>query len=187
MRMNTITNLQKEYFDWVYHLVCDDKYYKKLSYFKLLNALYDTQFYYFIERDANVADAGLQLRYRFAYRRGYSRELIEKEIDIRPCSVLEMMVALSMSIEENIMDDPSYGNRIGQWFWNMIVNLGLGSMDDTKFDYNYYIFVINRFMNREYEKNGEGGLFTVNNATKDMRDVEIWYQAMWYLDEFLEE
>ena len=88
---------------------------------------------------------------------------------------------------EDIMDDPTYGNRLGQWFWNMIVNLGLGSMDDDKFDPGYVEYVIYRFLNREYEKNGKGGLFTIRDTRVDMRKAEIWYQAMWYLNEFLEE
>ena len=56
---------------------------------------------------------------------------------IRPCSVLEMMIALSMRCEEQIMDDPDIGNRTGQWFWDMIDNLGLGEHERLKFDGRY--------------------------------------------------
>ena len=80
------------------------------------------------------------------------------------------------------MDDPDIGNRTGQWFWDMIVSLGLGSMDDSKFDKAYTIDVIRRFLNRDYERDGKGGLFTIEHCRYDMRDIEIWYQANWYLD-----
>ena len=83
------------------------------------------------------------------------------------------------------MDDPDVGNRMGQWFWNMIVNLGLGSMSDSRFDAEYTDNVIFRFMDRKYKRNGEGGLFTVERCKSDMRSVEIWYQMNWYLDSIL--
>lgn len=83
------------------------------------------------------------------------------------------------------MDDPDIGNRTGQWFWNMIVNLGLGSMNDTKFNKIHAKEIIQKFMDREYRRNGEGGLFTVKHCRTDLRSVEIWYQMCWYLDENL--
>ena len=93
-----------------------------------------------------------------------------------------MIAGLALRCEENIMDDPQYGDRTGQWFWGMISNLGLGSMTDDRYDRAYVDFVIDRFLNREYEPNGRGGLFTVEKSKKDLRRVEIWYQMCWYLD-----
>ena len=46
----------------------------------------------------------------------------------------------------------------------------------------YAIDVIRRFLNRDYERDGKGGLFTIEHCRYDMRDIEIWYQANWYLD-----
>ena len=111
--------------------------------------------------------------------------MIAAFLDNQPCSVLEMMIALAIRCEEHIMDDPDVGNRTGQWFWNMIMNLGLGSMTDDQFDKRYAEQVIERFLNREYEQDGEGGLFTVKHCKHDLRTVEIWYQMCWYLDEIV--
>ena len=80
------------------------------------------------------------------------------------------------------MDDPQLGDRTGQWCWGMITNLGLGSMTDDRFDSEYVEEKIDRFLNREYEPNGKGGLFTVKNRDCDMRKVEIWYQLCYFLD-----
>lgn len=63
-------------------------------------------------------------------------------------SVLEMLIALSIRLEEHIMDDPEIGDRTGQWFWNMITNLGLGSMDDRKFNENRVEDIVTRFLER---------------------------------------
>lgn len=178
----TRDELNNNYFDWMYQLVCNDEYSRGLSYRKLLYLLHDTQFTYTIALDGNRYDDGIDLRYRFGSESGYPDYMIAKYIDIRPCSVLEMIIALSMRLEEHIMSDPDIGNRTGQWFWDMIVNLGLGSMDDAKFDKAYAVSVVRRFLNRDYDRNGRGGLFTVEHSRHDMRNVEIWYQANWYLD-----
>jgi hypothetical protein len=143
------------------------------------------EFVYIIGMDGNRAEDGIDLRYRFGYEHQYESSMIAVYLDDQSCSILEMLTALSIRCEEHIMDDPDIGNRTGQWFWNMIVNLGLGSMHDTKFDKNYVDGVILRFFNREYKQNGEGGLFTVNNCKYDLRTAEIWYQMCWYLDEIL--
>jgi hypothetical protein len=99
-----------------------------------------------------------------------------------PCSVFEMMIALAIRCEENIMDDPSKGDRTGQWFWGMITNLGLGSMMDHRFNKIFVDDTIKRFLDRDYEPDGKGGLFRIRNTNKDLRTVEIWYQLCWYLD-----
>lgn len=174
------------YFEWLYEMICGGTKYNKLSYFKLLEQLNNIEFTYIVPRDVNRLKDGIDLRYRFAYDNGYSRNLIAEYIDNRPCSVLEMMVALAYRVEEQIMDDKEAGNRTGQWFWNMIVNLGLGNMHDGNFRPGYVYEVIDIFLNRMYDADGKGGLFTLKNCPYDLRDIEIWMQCMWYLDEIME-
>jgi hypothetical protein len=92
-----------------------------------------------------------------------------------------MMVALAISCED-FMDDPQKGDRTGQWFWGMIVSLGLGSMTDDRFDGKYVEQTIYRFLSHDYEPNGQGSLFTIYSCKQDLRYVEIWRQMCWYLD-----
>ena len=181
----TRDELNNKYFEWMYQLVCNDRYSKRLSYRKLLTHLHSIEFKYTIGLDGNRYEDGIDLRYRFGYKNSYEAPMITTYLDDRPCSVLEMLIALASRCEEHIMDDPYEGDRMGQWFWNMIVNLGLGSMNDTKFDKAYVNSVITKFMNREYKRNGEGGLFTVEHCKYDLRSIEIWYQMCWYLDNIL--
>lgn len=180
--MTFVDRVQNEYFEWMYDLVCGKRFSQEVSYRKLLMLLHDTEFIFSISKDENRAKDGIDLRYRFLL---YGDREDVLDCLYGPCSVLEMMVALSIHIEENIMDDPSVGDRTGQWFWGMIVSLGLGSMTDIRFDKQYATDIIARFLNRDYEPNGKGGLFTLRNCDKDLRDVEIWYQMHWYLDEIL--
>ena len=165
------------YFDRLYDLVCQGRYSDKVSFRKLLERLHDIEFRYSIYNDKNRASDGVDLRSR----------IMEDDVvflDDRPCSVLEMMIALAIRCEESIMDNTDYDDRTGQWFWGMVVNLGLGSMTDDRYDEDYVDFVIERFLDRDYEPDGEGGLFHIRRCHQDVRDVEIWYQLCWYLDSF---
>lgn len=174
--------LCKRYYDWMCRLVCNNRY-SKTSYRKLLRYLDSVEFTYTIAMDDNRAADGVDLRYRFGYENDIPDSVIERYLDDHPCTVLEMMIALSLRCEEHIMDNPELGDRTGQWFWGMIVNLGLGPMTDENFDVEYSEGVMERFLNREYGPNGQGGLFTVVDTDRDLRDVEIWYQLCWYLNE----
>lgn len=167
--------IDDEYFEWLCDIVCGNRFAKEVSYRSLLACLHGIDFIYTIPKDGNRAEDGTDLRYRFAhddadrYLRG-------------PCSVLEMLVALSIRCEETIMDDPSKGDRTGQWFWVMITNLGLGSMTDDRYDDRVVYTNVDRFMHRSYDPDGTGGLFKIRNCEYDLRDVELWYQLCWYLD-----
>lgn len=179
-----MVNIEEEYFEWICNLICD-RGHSKLSYKKLLLYLYDKQFNYIIEMDGNRAADGEDLRYRFGYICGYNDNYISSELDNKPCSVLEMMVALALRCEEHIMEDTNYGDRTSKWFWGMIDSLGLSDMYNDRFNLSYANVIMNRFMNRNYDRNGRGGLFTVKNPEHDMRSTEIWYQMCMYLNTFV--
>lgn len=181
----TRDELNKKYFEWMYQLVYNEQYSRRLSYRKLLNHLHNTEFVYIIGMDGNRAEDGIDLRYRFGYEQKYIEPMIATCLDDRSCSILEMLIALAMRCEEHIMDDPDIGNRTEEWFWSMIENLGLSNMNDSKFNTRDVDNVISKFLNRQYKQNGEGGLFTVQHCKYDLRGVEIWYQMCWHLDDIL--
>lgn len=179
--------LNNEYFNWMQDIVCADRFPNDISYRKLLMHLHNTDFRYSIRRDSDRADDGVSLRYRFALYYGYD-EILANDIYRYindSCSILEMIVALAIRCEESIMDDTDFGDRTGQWFWGMINNMGLGGMTDDQFDKLYVEEVIERFLDREYAPDGKGGLFTIRNCDRDLRDVEIWFQLCYYLDNII--
>lgn len=181
--MNFGDDIQQQYFEWLCSLIDISS----LPYTRLLRYLNRTRFTYLIPKDQNREEDGLDLRFRF--KRNVRDDLtvdyiLDWQADI-PCSVLEMMIALSLRAEEQIMDDPEIGDRTTQWFWGMISNLGLSGMYDGNFDLVMVKWNVNRFLNREYSPDGRGGLFTVKNCEYDLRDVEIWTQLCWYLDKFV--
>lgn len=171
--------VRSDYFEWMYNLVCEGRFAKTITYRQLLTFLHDVEFVHFVQYDENRARDGVGLRYRFCVQNDC--EDLEYCLD-GPCSVLEMILALAIRCEETIMDDPEKGNRMGQWFWGMITNLGLSSMTDYNFNEWYVNDVVTRFLNREYDADGQGGLFTVKDWNRDMRTAEIWHQLMAYIN-----
>lgn len=178
----TQRELECLYFDWIRDLVADNSF-SQSKYNKLFKRLHETEFIYILPLDGNRESDGEDLRYRFAYEKHIPYAEIGNAIDIRPASVLEVMVALAIRCEEAIMSDPRYGNRTSQWFWEMLVTLGLGSMDDIRYNESYVDMVLARFMAREYEPDGRGGLFRIEG--RDLRGEEIWTQMNWYIDRIL--
>lgn len=177
---------EKEYFDWLCSFVCDDEYdqiNQSKSYSYLLEHLYARPFIAVVPRDTHRIYDGVKLRSRFCTDHGYSEDMLADTMDGQSCSIFEMMLALSLRCEDTIMCDDSFGNRTGEWFWTMLVNLGLGHMSNAHYDETEVDYILERFVNREYSPQGEGGLFVVKNPQSDMRKVEIWYQMCWYLTE----
>lgn len=175
--MMTRNTLKQIYFDWMCSIICDSRHFNWGSYRTLLKYLYNRDFYYIIDMDDNREADGMDLRYRFAYENNYNNAMVASYLDNKPCSILEVMTSLIIHCEE-IM-----GFKDESWFYDMITSLGLISMTDDNFDGAYVDVVISKFLNRDYERDGKGGLFTVANRRQDLRDAEIWYQMNWYLKE----
>ena len=57
-------------------------------------------------------------------------------------------------------------------------------MTDDIFDEKYVTQRIYIFMERQYDSDGKGGLFYIHDCKYDLRNVEIWSQLCWYLDNF---
>ena len=179
MAMRIEDKVKSDYFNWMYDMMCKGRFAKEITYRHLFEFLNDAEFMYFVPHDENRAEDGIALRYKFCVT--HNCEDLEYCLD-GPCSVLEMMVALAIRIEERIMSDPDKGDRTAQWFWGMMTSLGLSSMCD--YNYNEWLVndVITRFLNREYDPDGKGGLFTINGWNRDAREAEIWHQLMAYLN-----
>lgn len=133
--------------------------------------------------DVNRALDGENLRWRWSGDCDVPQYIVMEYIDDGPCTILEMMVALAIRMEDDIMYDPEYGNRTALWFGDMIRSLELDQMTDENFDAEYVGYCINRLLTRTYDPDGKGGLFTLENPVGDCRKAEIWYQMNWYLGE----
>lgn len=163
-----------EYFCKLRDFVCRDIFAPGISYDSLLFALFKRPFEFLLPRDANRYNDGLAFRNCYDNHGDYSK--------LAPCSVLEMMIALAVRCEETIMTNPEKGDRTLQWFWGMVRSLGLWGMTDDCFSQAVVDYILDRFISREYNPDGSGGLFTIPNCNRDLRRVEIWTQLCWFLD-----
>lgn len=175
--MKTRPHLERDYRNWLIEKT-GLQFYKQLC-----TQLHDIRFVYEYRMDENREADGVALRYRFGHDRCISSTEISSKLNqIDGCSMLEMMVALALRIEEQIMADPEEGDRTGHWFYQMIVSLGLDGYDDRHYNPTAVQEVINHYLNGDYLPSGRGGLFTVADPSIDMRTLDIWYQAQRYLN-----
>lgn len=139
-------------------------------YTKLLWRLHNTPFRPMLSMDENrIADALIFRRKCF------------KDLDEYAVGMLEMMLSLAKRLETDIMSGTSEFDRTVCWFWSMIKSLGLLGMTDESYDEKYVQKVLIRFMNRTYSSDGRGGLFAMPGTDIDLRNIDIWYQAAFYL------
>lgn len=96
-----------------------------------------------------------------------------------PATFLEVLVALADRMEYMLHSPDDYGH-VPMYFWSMLANIGLYN---TTIDTKYIHEKVSMVLDRTYEWNGRGGLFPLNNATDDQREVEIWYQMMAWIRE----
>lgn len=165
-----------EYYDWLLEQI---DYYPgdDLDIDIALGLMFSTPFRWSIKNDDNRAEDGLQLRSIFMDEEGWNTNPYFEE----SCSVLEVLIALAIRIENDIMWDGET-DRTSKWFWEMYNNLGFNKVDHS--DYN---FILNVFLDRKYDENGVGGLFPLTRSSrkqhKNQRKIEIWNQAQAYLME----
>lgn len=185
----TAEQIITEYYQYLYQIVCSgsENIPSKWRWDQLISHLFQVPFRYgYIAMDGNRMEDGIRLRDRFGDEFHYGQNELSL-LDVHECSVLEVMIALAFRMEEETMASTEFGDRTNQWFWSMIVSLGLSGMTDDRYDPEYVDEVLERFLDREYCPDGRGSLFTVPGTKKDFRNIEIWYQMCEYLNVILRE
>ena len=136
-------------------------------YHNLVLSLTDIEFVWNHPMDENRAFDGLELRSDFEYETG---EYLDKDSGLMPkCTVFEMLAALSIRCEQQLMYNPSLGDRTSKWFFEMLDNLGL--------DKN------SRVDDRIAEDIIAGYAFPLKNSRIKQKNEQIWKQLSAYLRE----
>ncbi len=172
------------YIEWLVKdkLGLTDKQWKTYNF--LINSLSKIEFIWIHPLDENRANDGLELRNQFSDETGLyldsSSGLPSK------CSMLELLAALSIKVENRIMRNVDLGDRTSKWFLMMIDNMGCTDITNKNWKYddeNYIRSVCKAIIYRDYKSNGEGGLFPLKNESKNWKNEEIWSQCMAFLRE----
>lgn len=170
-------DINNDYFEWIISKIEDQRHFGRIPYYKLLKKLYETPYRWIKEMDSNRAANGVEKRWIFA-RENKIIPGTEPEFFNKPCSVLEVLFDLAGHIEGYLLCSEVEEDRTPKWFWMMVLNLGLDSMDDRRYDDEEVSCVLENWMDNRYDPNGRGGLFYIPNLRPgtDIRDYELWYQ-----------
>jgi hypothetical protein len=166
--------IENAYFDWLCAKVKQDN---TPNYLELFRILHTHVFVPYHSADENrVADA-IELREFFLS--DYQLDLsLANELD-EQCSVFEVLVAFADKAAFQIEDMNEQ-----EWFWQFITNLRLEDYRRASTSDRFVIIdILNRFVMRGYESNGDGGLFPLRRPKQDQREVEIWYQFCAYVED----
>ena len=172
--------LDEEYLTWLYSQVASVKTRNpNHTHWTLLRELFTTEFVWFIPNDDNRIEDGRDLRREFLDAFDILEENWEWDWMALGCSMLEMLIALSRRLAFEAEGEPS------RWFWHMIGNLGLDHYSDSFCDNYPYQEAVRETLEvviwRTYDSSGQGGLFPLESADEDQREVEIWYQLNAYI------
>lgn len=170
--------ISRTYYDWLLYKVCEDD--QKKIFSRLFTVLADTEFYSDIERDSNLLEHCMSMREDYKDEADFNGAEVDPEVG--PVTLLEIMILLCVKAED-IMQGFDEVN-CERWFVDMLNNSGLIRYQNSRYNDVDVRCIITDILRRKYEWNGRGGLFYIPILSPkiDLRDVELWYQLMWYID-----
>lgn len=157
--------MMDEYFEWLINRVG----FSRRGYDQLLYFLYTVPFRYVLDRDRYRADDAFSLADEFGIDRGY-------------VSVLEVLIALAIRIDDELIGDPS-DPKPNKIFWEMCCNLHLDEYNNKKFNVQKVQNILLKWMERDFNSDGYGSIFPLDDPRQDQRKLEIWSQLQEYLSE----
>ena len=177
---------EEDYFYYLLGFLDGDERYRVFDYIDILHELFTTPFIWKVADDANRARDGIALRDRFEDESG------EHLYMNRGCSMLEMMVALAVRMEDDILFDPDFGDRTAVWFWDMMEDSGL-----IFYDLDHFSVPLGQKCPKKWSKNplknfDYGTLFRSKSGQNGPKVVSLWYKMnekvkeMLNLDQFYE-
>lgn len=159
---------ESDYYIWLRDLVGNRRGYKKL-----IKQLDTIPFTWIFAMDENRSAGGILLRSKYASE----NSTFDDDVRQGPCTVLEMLI----SVADHMQDQLSC--NIETWFWVLLENLCLDQFDDENYDARGVEYLINTWLHREYDKNGAGSIFPLQNYSGDCRNLDIWSQMNAWINE----
>lgn len=167
--------LDELYFEWLYSQICSVRLKNPTrTYWNLFKILFTKEFVWIIPNDDNRVEDGKDLRLEFLDAKEINCE--DDEWLNMGCSMLELLIGLSRRLAFETNAEPA------EWFWDLLENLDLRQYNDrahipaSKVD-----DILNTVIWRTYRRDGTGGLFPLQRAERDQRDIELWYQLSAYI------
>jgi hypothetical protein len=164
--MKIKTKRDLEYFEWLTSQI-EIPAGNHNTYYDLFERLHETEFVWIVQGDDNRIMDAMDLRSEFI--RGWKAAR-------RPVSVLELLIGVSRRTEWVA------GGTAPQWAWVLLKNLRLTKASDpwNGAKARRVDEILENFIWRTYESDGQGGFFPLRFPNVDQRQLEIWYQMQAY-------
>ena len=164
-----------DYFEFLYQTGFDDYEHRQLA-----GYLHTISFDWTNTMDENRMYDGIEMR------REYGDVNCMNDIFDQGCSMLEFFVGFAWRLARDMFSDISCPELVKA----MLRNLELWEIDDEYFENEEEEDVTDEidesldiWVNCEYNRHGEGGLFPLDQPPEDLREVEMWVQASWWYAE----
>lgn len=137
--------------------------------------------------DAPRLEDGKQLRIDFIDETGMTVQSYDDVLDpeFGFCTVLELLVALSMRMDDIMRDPLDPCSSVPSWFWGMVSTM----VGQPFYPCSYWTFSVNtsaavvvaessmKFLGRQYDPTGHNGNIFTDMSGVDLRAIDIWAQA----------
>lgn len=199
--MGSVIKTKKSYFFYLLSLI-NDQDHDSRDYMKLCTLLHETPYQVLNPMDSNRVLDGEALRDKWLDHTRVKDERLRieyaKDVSDTPASMLEVLVALALRVNDYILADPDKPELAANLFWEFIDNIvsygAFGSkyssasdiLTDEKWcDYtsDTMIACLNRINTRTYHSDGIGGLFPLRNPKINQRKEELWTCCVAYINE----
>ena len=179
-------SLNDNYFKWLLEIL-GFKEPMSCRYISMLSYMYSTSFRLtdpIVGHDDNRLNDGFELR--ATYSNNFTMPDLPGIFD-EEVSVLEVLVAFAMRIDDDIMYDGSL--HASKWFFIMVDNLGMTNFTDDRLGLDWCIDdeeqILDIWMSRQYGPDGRGTIFPLKTTTFDQRNLEMWYQMQeWFRENY---
>lgn len=155
-------------------------------YSDLFFRLLTTEFEILIDLDENRLNDGMRIRNTF-FEEYMDADILDEVYNL-PCSVLEVLIALSWRLDHEYIGDhmtiDTFEERKEyELFFEMVENLGLDQFPNKYYDEREIDRILKKWLLRKFKKNGEGSIFPISYPVNNQKEIEIWAQAMEYINE----
>lgn len=141
-------------------------------YSRLMSDLLTYPFEVIIPEDDSRLKEGAYLRHEFT----------GEDVDLNTVSVIEVLIAFAIRIDREYIGIPQepHPEILLMEFFN---NLKLLKYFNENYNEEEVKNIITKFVTRQYNFNGYGGIFPLKHTNIDQRKIQLWNQMTMYLSE----
>lgn len=172
--------------DYEEHLmeIVEDKGHPMADYSLLIECLFRIPFESFHPMDNNRISDAKSMREEIISNEYRTSRIDATVVSDRYISVLEVLIALARRMENDILCDPMEEiDHTSDHFWVFLRNLDIEKYSNDNYKELNIRDKVEKWVRREYGKDGFGSIFPMKKPRNDMRKIEIWDQLGDYVME----